>query len=783
MRSTASIAVVTLVLGLVVGVFVGRVVLGGGVSAANALVEESLAAGPAIAAGPRAGEQGTGAALAAPTSASGAVPVGSDLPPVDDVAARRAAERAIARVEVEASSAATQGDGAIWGNVRNDRGEPLAGVLMRLTPGSRLGMVQAADSTLGAAPARFSADTLEASARRQMQSDRDTRETLTLVDGSYRFEGLPDATWGLGGYLEGWGIEKLHRRVYSVVTGKPVDFVAVKRVPVSVRVLGTDGSEVSEALVSVVEGESSRPSNYELTGTASTLYLAPGEYEFVASRDVEQAFFNAGVVLAQERSPSVALRLLADQAEAEVELALAPASAIWGYATFAVPNNDMARVSLVEIGEDDDPQQAPQPDTSSPQFLEGGTGFGFVDVEPGRYVLIVSLGWNSDPAHREVIEYAGGLLRHDFVIDNESSTAERALRITALGPEGAPLRSLTFTVGYSSSSGRSSSSGIRSTYLAGIHSILIPERFATPGENAGDTHWVDVKSAGFGTQRVVVEPQVMDYSVSFGEPAYIVATVRGSNERPAATKLAIQTTAVNEQSNNRSSFGDSIDVGRDGSARIGPLTAGLYRVELQAVDGSGPFGGGRLTLLDSLEIELGAGDNALSLVAPAIHRLTVNAPDLGSEGHFALVADEGAGARPNYGWAQIEDGSATFESVVAGSYQLLLNGRRERFMDITVPPTEVTFVGSTAVAMEVQISDPGARLGLLGLRSGDRIVSIDGKSAAEDDWQGLVEGCLRVTSGEYTLGVERSGSRIELTFDASEVEETSLGGNLVPRAQ
>lgn len=779
MKHSPAVFLVVGLLGIVVGLGLGLLLGGGGDSDRSTTAHAAIAAGAPAARG----AVDADARLVTPALVGLSVERG-DGDAVDEATVQRAAARAVARVSVRDAVARAAGAGVLRATVETFSGEPLPDVTVVIVPRSTTRSWRDASSTSGAPPDRAVETALEREARRRLEDAQGERVARTGLDGVAQFDALPDATWEIDAYAEGWTVRPRFERLSRVPTGATVAFVADPLAAVRVEVVDRAGQPVDEAVVQVREfGQATEVETvFRWRPGDDRVHLAAGDYEFEAFDGVVAALGSRQVLAAASASAAERVKLLDVAGERSVRLVLAAGNGIWGHVSFERPpgSNAWPRIALLPLGDDVDPESITDLGTVEPIALDGGTVYGFDGVEPGRYLLAVTVAWGGEVVGRSVVDFAGGLLRHDFAVTAGEGADDRLLRFQVLTPDGAPVASIQWGVRESRGRGSRSTSGVSSTFRGGWHELELPAGFDLPtaGDGGAVETSVDVTAKLWGTERVALEPGVRDYTVQFVAPATLVATVAGADNLPPGAHLALELSPSSEGGRRRGLRGNSARVGPDGRVEVGPLAPGRYDLELQVeVTERGGWGSSRTSLVE-LELDLGVGENTVALAAPRLYRLEVELPDGGDRRPVQIERIDAQPVAAMSFRGDVRDGVAVFAAVPAGSYSMANPADEGEVMTLTVPPTRAVFAGSRIRALEVSIEDPAGRLAAVGLRSGDRVVGLQGGTLADGQSAQQVRAALWARSGAFTLLVERGGGVEEVQFEASAVEPRSWGGAL-----
>jgi len=383
----------------------------------------------------------------------------------------------------------------------------------------------------------------------------------------------------------------------------------------------------------------------------------------------------------------------------------------------------------------------------------------------------VRKGTGSDPISRELIEYQGGLLRHDIEVVDDADN--RQFRLVALDPSGAVLPNVTFSAGVTLSSGGGFSHWTGpATVRGGAYTVEFPDSIGLP-EEAGpdDDVWIDAAHADYGSVRVVFDDGEREGTAQFEEPAFVVVTVANIGNLQADADLCVQVLP-----NGGSKRGPIAieDVGVAGYVRVGGVVPGPYRIVLRRCTRQG-----RWFDFESIERDLHPGENHFTFELTAEHSLIVQLPEGSSHRRLSLYYADGPrdGERADSEWA--DNDVVTFHDLQAGLFEIRDRSDPPQLMTVNVPSGPVDFSGETATALAIAISDPDLRLGQIGLRSGDRVVAVGAQRYGEPGSDALITGAINALTGTQVITILRDGVEQEITFDTASLTTTQLGGTLL----
>jgi hypothetical protein len=323
---------------------------------------------------------------------------------------------------------------------------------------------------------------------------------------------------------------------------------------------------------------------------------------------------------------------------------------------------------------------------------------------------------------RVVVTVGAGVTEQDLVVPSELPAGTCSLR--AEGPDGRLVSSLVEYGG----------------------SMRLPDgtlvfRPCSPGEP-------DVVTArGFGSRKAVPDPATGGYRVRFEEPAFLDLTVESGE---ADLSVAVHACEAGEDRwPQRASLSSK-------RARLGPFQPGRYRV----VEDKGRA--------EEAHIELCPGENRLAL-RPATGVLEVILPE--GTGELSLSCRQVRGSCTRSGKGP-PGGTITFEGLQPGQYTLTCQGPTPALgsMVVTVPATgPVPFAVPVVTALRIRIEDPPGAFARAGLRAGDLIVAIEGKTfrTAEEASAILT---LAASRDAATITIRRGEEEFVVTLPGAELD-------------
>jgi RNA polymerase sigma factor (sigma-70 family) len=621
------------------------------------------------------------------------------------------------------------GTGTITGHVRTADGAPIPGITVRgwtpRTAKPRWDRGPAATDSIEAA--------LVTAIAEAKWHDATRRDAVTEAAGSYRLDGLLDASYSVSAAAAGYEVRLAPGSSSEVLPGGVVDFVAFRVVDVPVTIVGADPLP-PRVLVRWSSKDRGGGSGW-WTAAEPVVRVEPGTWTFVAQagEDLRGAPVDGEVAVGRPAEP-VVLRL-EQRTVVMGAVVFDPADEDWGYVHVTARR--------IDTGSSDEKRASAR-----------GTGheFRFEDLAPGEYELAASLGSRTVVATAKVTVTRGAVTR-DLVVPR--LTAEQAITVAVTGPDGKPVqgRDVDVTVEERDGAGGMSAGGAPKSPRAdgSLRVALRPRAF--PAGRATST--LVVSSRSFGRKEVVFERGVTQrIEVRFDDAAefrprivcadeVLISRLRVTLSKPAAEAPEFFHKGHGEQ-----------------SPFVPP---GDYVVKLWVV-GAEPA---RDRVIARLPVHLQTGENVVPVEVPALHTLSVRVPGA-AKGTDVYVS---VAVRPDRDVSgqvvQVgDDGAASVSDLTAGLYAVQFTAAgATREMLVAVPaPGMVTFAPTTFAGLAVTVTEASGLLAKSGFETGDVVKSIDGVDA--DTLVHVDEAIYRArTRGSVDVQVTRGGRPVTLTID------------------
>jgi hypothetical protein len=602
--------------------------------------------------------------------------------------------------------------------------------------------------------------TVSARYRPQPQMGSAPLTTVSGAEGRYRLEGLGAAPLFIEAKAAGYRIEAVDQRAAETAApGAIIDFIADSLVPIPINVIGSDGSPLAEARIAWTDLRERLHRSVDVSWRREegVIELPAGRHELRAfhptdsnlASQLARAWVVAGIppeplVLKLESRLGLRGRVLVSEGEQPEEVS----------------------VHLLRWDGDDTPTRKRMVASSHRQEAKRSKGFSFAfdDLEAGRYWLAAT----RFPGRTEVeefVELAVGSVSHDLALP--PLIREEIVVVHVFGPHGETLTEVRFAAMCRGES-FSSSRGARPVLLGDGSFAVLLDLVGSPCDAPGTKHFLEVEAWLFGKRHVEFDtPSRETVVVRFDELAWL--TVRLEGEERAADRGLVSMFLQNIE--------PSQPVGRDAEARPGgwfefaPVKPGQYQIVFMLRTSTSWSGGGGMGF-QKHPVQLGAGENQLSIPRPKLFDLTVIVRDAREATRIHLRGRE----KGKPGWTGIQmnnhpaqaDGSFFFEAIPAGSYTLLADDPVEGEMEIEVAgDTRLAFDPRPYTVLRVSIADPQGSLARQGFLQNDIIVALDGKELSPG--RETLRRMLRSLEGREQLvvcDVVRGGDTLRMEVDA-----------------
>jgi hypothetical protein len=682
-----------------------------------------------------------------------------EVPPaIDRAPESRAAELASMRPKAFDSSkdrvasdlGIETGTGTISGKVKNERGQPVAGVVVRASfqgdrrdrrPTWKKGDGPPPDDDLQGELQRFIEDSERNRAMR--------RSATTGENGEFTLDGLVDDRYSLQAFLSGFVVSPDQSELaWNAKPGVWVEFTASPVQVVKVDVRLADGTVPKKANL-VVRVRNSSTSELWRPDTPE-LRLGVGAYAISATAgDREEWSAEPQNVTLKEGAPP-----------APLSFKLTARTGIRG--RVRVPKGyalDSLSVFATRFAGTTPPdEQTLRGGQNSWASQWNGYEFSILDLAPGNW--LVGAGTWESVFTTKVVEVKAGVLTDTILEITDAGASGLVVRVVA--PDGSAAADVNLHV-FADRFDASETFSVRPK-TDGAWVVAAKKEGTEPKDCFLQAH-----SERYGSKTVPL-PGVSggELKIEFAEPASLDVTVTGYAGSNVEGRLKIDAKPImaGRERHSRVYYSSSRDdqIGPDGKQTLRPLQPGRYRVELQYMQERW-----NSSVLDHVDVDVRAGANQVTIAAPAVYSLTVVAPGEPAGTHIGISQIGGSGSE-RWGRSPVgADGTSTFEGLSAGTYRLILYSKamRQRSMKVTIPAAgSVTFKEDVETALVLKALDSDGFLASSGLQAGDVITGVDG--TAFDGARPAAQVLLGLVSArkELKLQITRAGKALEVTVDS-----------------
>ena len=751
-------APLALLLGVFLGLGVGFVLFSTGpdVEALDARVEVETTGTP---------DDGPDAPAAAPEVADSATAT-------SDRGAERTAEPSVG-ASMTTGRTGPAGEGVIEGDVTDEDGAPVAGVVVRLervkkrTLSERENGRELDNRTLDEA--------LDVAAKAWADGQASRYEARTDASGHYRIEDLPKERFSIDAWADGCVVEARSAGTRGVRPGDVVNFKVRRLVELPIRITRPGGGPIDRAMLHEVATVGGRNTSKKVSWRRSSpdLLFAPGSYDLKAGVDRELA---EELGIPEMTSDQQSVHLDVGDRPSAVAFELRPQLGVRG--RVLLPDDqrlDQARALILPAPSTGDVDLATLGESDENAWLGSWKlDYEFLDLEAGRYVVGIALDWNSPAIAHGFVDVTDGVARLDIQMPTVDESD--GLKVRLVNHAGAPVAAHAFsymvrqqhTSRSNHTEGRSIGPGEYQIDNAGLLEALKEPR------PDGVTVSLTVHTRSIGEKTIEIPPGRRELEIVFREPAKVVVGVPGLLGSGFEGKLYVKLTAKGSGSAMVFSTSAQETVGAAGTAELGPVEAGSHALELWVKDRQEGYWRDRK--ISGTEVRLGPGDNTATLAMPPLYTLTVHVGE--AKGDLRLSASN----LSLHVGGPVSTNPVVFEMLPAGDYQLQRWGSgADGTMSLSIPAqAEVTFAPSKKNALKVTIHSDDAWLKKAGFENGDLIIAFGGTEFADEtEMKALwAEG---VKTGVSTVTLLRNGKRQTLNVKLQDLMAFGeTGGRLWP---
>lgn len=680
-------------------------------------------------------------------------------------------EAAMSRVSAPDIADTSSFAGQLEVTVKRPDGAPVAGVVVQLTRSTDPGQSFGVHKPGMAAPEVLSLEEhLRKAADGWATGRANTRRAVTDDEGIARLGGLDESSaYQFVAYLENWKIDQPPGANF-VKAGDEVELIAKPLERVQLNLVGPNGAAIDEALIAQEGGMWGGAQKW--TSKQPWVLLEPGIYRLRAQAErleLPVSWNQRPYSLESDWTDVRAVEGGGEPTLLELERV--------GIVIVHIDRGSRSPEEHLRVQVDPLPDGVDiknfQFDYGSNSIFSNANTASIGSLDFGRYAVGL-LDQRSNPIARAEVQVGPEPVRVDLSVPE--GTADDELRVSILGPDGAPIPGVKLTLTMERKDGGSSGMGLRPKMdLDGTYLVSPSETFGVSW-SAGVTFTLSAFHSRFGQIQTELAEGQSEATLQFDEPGNLKVTVRGYASSGLAGKLQIQVTPSADGHSTRLYYHrhSTPRLDASGTVEFEALTPGTYRIS-GWIRGEDLYSSGDTVLSEEVEIASGYQERVVDL--PALHRVVVSAPDLepGETIRMQLKDRTQGGYRNSMRVNLGEDRRAVFEYVPTGQYTVRGNSGVAKVID--VPCGEVLLEALQNDALQVSLSSKTGGLARAGFEAGDQIIGIDGVRATSTTelYDRIREG------GSVTLLVNRAGAQIDLEvdLDADPLQGSEAGGYLV----
>jgi hypothetical protein len=336
------------------------------------------------------------------------------------------------------------------------------------------------------------------------------------------------------------------------------------------------------------------------------------------------------------------------------------------------------------------PGQVPSPDLLKGEDTKrintrSGT-FKILDIEPGTYLLGLSLRRSRTYLTTAAVTLETGVLENDLVIPDLGP--EGTLQITTLDPTGRRINVDTMRLKVTYAGGSSNSNTIQPRREStGVYLLRKPD-FMKKEAAPDSTYSISATDSRYGNCTVSFAQGTNEVALRFIEPASIEVTITGFVGHKFADRLTLTVKTLPEKNN--SSLNRDKKVDETGSCLFKGLQPGVNRISLglQPLSTRDRWWSSASTIA-RLDVTLEKGANYAQIHIPTLFSLSVRAPGT-RKGRTVTVrptrentSGDDSQPRTSYKRASFdESGLATIDEILPGSYRVQADGFQEARVEV-----------------------------------------------------------------------------------------------------
>lgn len=588
---------------------------------------------------------------------------------------------------------AAQGAGRLWGQVRDEEGNGVPGVLIGFWPEvSELRVLDAGAIGASAPSLDQLASETRARAAAWIAAQGQTVEVTTDAEGSYSVEGVAEQRWQASGYRSGLVVAPVRGSSDTITPGVAYDFIARKRIEVELRLVGETGEPLESGVI-VARGWNVGSRGMRVlrwSAEAPAIPLEAGKWRLEAfSGNVRERASQRGRFDADFASESYDLETPLLAGEPPIELTLAPPTSLHGSLVVGDPavGHSQFTVKLARyVGADKPSMDSSNRQVLSRQLSSGGS-FTFQDLEPGRYLVTLQPGFRGTVLYEETVDLERG--RNEHVVDLPQLDRSQFVWLRCLDPGGEPVEASSVSIRVDTKGGGAWSGPVQTIPLTtGGQLVELPD-YVAETERKGSTVagiQLTVKHSRYSDVLVSIDGGERQAEARFEGSGELTVTVTGI---PPGAHQGLRLHLQPAGAKGRSVAGRGVIPDDDGVVHW--KRAQLGASELLLMQDSSPESSfGPMAVIHRQELVVAAGSSSVSMPYPELYDLEIYVPNGRVREMIRVLAlpHDREGIISNTPRAILgEDLRVRVSGLPAGQYRI---SRGPTSMTVTVPCDPVT---------------------------------------------------------------------------------------------
>ncbi len=582
--------------------------------------------------------------------------------------------------------------GRIWGWVRDEEGNGVPGVVIRIWP--EVSDLEVLDGQAIGASAP-SLDRLKSDARARaaawVAAQAQTIEVTTDAEGAFAVEGAAEQRWQANGHKEGLVVMPVQGSTEIVHPGAAYEFIARKRIDIPVRLLNGKGEPLESGVIVARSSNIGRDMRVLKWSDAEPgIPLEAGKWRLKAlSGKVRERLSQRGRFDADLASGFYSVETPLAAGEAPIELKLVQPTALHGSLTTGASEKNAKPYTLKlarYVGADKPSMGIRNRDVLSRQ-VSAGASFTVQDLEPGRYLIALMSSSQGSVLVEETLDLVRGTNEHALEVPDLDLSQFVWLR--CLDPGGEPVKASSVSMRVTTKGGGSWSGPVSSTRMAnGGQLVELPGMVAETAEKGGEVTGIQltVKHSSYSDVHISIDGAARQAEARFEGAGDLTVTVTGipPGAHPGL-RVHLQAKAVKVRSvAGRGVTPDDDGVAQWQRAQLGPCEILL----MQNSDPESPFA--RPTVIHRQDAVVVPGSNSVLVAYPALYDLEVYVPKghARTRVHIQPEPYDREGIHSNLPGAILgDDLRARISGLPAGQYSISCGVAREV---VTVPSDPVT---------------------------------------------------------------------------------------------